>query len=265
MSDADERTIPATPRRRELARRRGVMPTAAQPAWVAAAATAVILLPAWSRATFPAATEMMRGALLAAVADGGGTGPRFDAVIPVSLLLPTAAVVAAAGIVGLSVRLLLDGGGWRLERAAPSFERLDILAGLARIFSARTAAAAATSAAGLTVVTAVALGCVGPLVAALGSPESATDPALLVPPARRLLVAVAAGSAAVAAGQFVLARLRFERHIRMTPQEFADESRSMQAAPRVRMMQHRRATTSPRSGPAAGDSSAGLRAAVEPR
>jgi flagellar biosynthesis protein FlhB len=63
---------------------------------------------------------------------------------------------------------------------------------------------------------------------------------------RRVLVAVAAGSVVLAAGQWIMARLRFERRIRMTPQEYADEARSMQAAPQVRLMQ-RRATTERRS------------------
>jgi uncharacterized protein (DUF2252 family) len=62
MSDAADRTIPATPRRRELARRQGFMPMASLPAWVATVATTLVLLPAWAEATFAAATAMMQQA-----------------------------------------------------------------------------------------------------------------------------------------------------------------------------------------------------------
>jgi flagellar biosynthesis protein FlhB len=48
------------------------------------------------------------------------------------------------------------------------------------------------------------------------------------------------GSAAVAVAHWGLARLRFERRIRMTPQEFAAEAKSMQADPKVRLMQQQR-------------------------
>ena len=47
-------------------------------------------------------------------------------------------------------------------------------------------------------------------------------------------------SAAVAVAQWGLARWRFERRIRMTPQEFADEAKSMQADPKVRLLRQQR-------------------------
>jgi flagellar biosynthesis protein FlhB len=82
---------------------------------------------------------------------------------------------------------------------------------------------------------------------------------------RRALVAVAAGSVVLAAGQWIMARLRFERRIRMTPQEYADEARSMQAAPQVRLMQRRAGATTAHPRPAAVDSAAGLRSAAASR
>ena len=55
MSDAADRTIPATPRRRELARRQGFMPMASLPAWVATVATVLLVAVsvwwAWSQRT----------------------------------------------------------------------------------------------------------------------------------------------------------------------------------------------------------------------
>lgn len=250
MSDAGDRTIPATPRRRELARRQGAMPAASLPAWVAAAATAVLLLPAWSRATFPAATEMMRAGIVAGIA--AGAQPRTESWLRMDLAIPTVALVSASGVVGLAVRLLLDGGGWRLGRAAPSLLRISPLAGLARIFSARTAVDTALNAVGLALMAAAACGSAGGLAAVLASPQSAADPLQLVPPLQRMLVAVTAAAAVLAVCQWGLARLRFERRIRMTPQEFTDEQRSMQAAPQVRLLLRRRPppATPPRSAAA---------------
>ena len=69
MADDSDRVIPATPRRREEARRQGALPTASLPAWVATAGTAVLLLPAWSAATMSAATDLVRHALAAAGSD----------------------------------------------------------------------------------------------------------------------------------------------------------------------------------------------------
>lgn len=263
MGDADDRTIPATPRRRELARRQGGMPLAHQPAWAAAATTTVLLLPSWTRATFPAATDMMRGALAAAVAEGSmapSSTPSSTPSVPLAVLAPTAALVIAAGAVGLAVRLTLDGGGWRPSRAAPSLDRISLIGGLARIFSTRTAVLVGTSAAALAGVTAVAVLSTGPLMAAIGEPAAAADPMLLVAPLRHAIVAVAAATVLLAACQWIMARLRFERRIRMTPQEYADEARSMQAAPQVRLMQRRAA---PR--PAAAESATGLRSAAATR
>jgi flagellar biosynthesis protein FlhB len=137
MSDAADRTIPATPRRREMARRQGVMPMAGLPAWVATVATTLLLLPAWAQATFSAATDMMQQSVCFTAA-GRGAQPLLDLEVPAAVVLPTLALVAVAGAVGLSVRVLLDGPAWRPARLVPSFDRISLLAGLARICSAPT-------------------------------------------------------------------------------------------------------------------------------
>ena len=122
MSDAADRTIPATPRRRESARRLGFMPLSSLPAWVATVATTLLLLPAWAEATFEAATTMMGQALSDAAnypnSDGTVPSPRLDVLLPASLLLPTLAVVGVAAVVALAVRILLDGFTWQPGRLA---------------------------------------------------------------------------------------------------------------------------------------------------
>jgi flagellar biosynthesis protein FlhB len=253
MSDAADRTIPATPRRRELARRQGLAPQAHLPGWVAVLATTVLLLPAWARATLPAAAAMMRRAVVAATA---AAPIEADLLLPVALVMPTVLVVAAAAAAGLAVRFLLDGSGWQLSRAAFRLDRIGIIGGLARIFSVATLRAVAGGAAGLTVLVAVAACAAGPLVALLRDGTAIDEPGRVFAAAHRLLVPLVAAAAAVAATGWLATRARFERRIRMTPQEYADEARGMQADPRVRLMRQGRQPR-PR-GPAAEAVPAGL-------
>jgi len=233
MSDSSDRTIPATPRRRELARRQGMMPMAALPAWVASVATLILLLPAWAQATLPAATSMMRQSL-ATLTDPAA--PRLDLLLPAALLLPTVALVAVAGTVCVTVRFLLDGSAWQLSRAAPSLHRVSPLVGFGRIFSAATLWAVTGHAAGLAVLVTAAGLAAGPVIATLGV-GGMEEPARLFAAAQRSLLPLVVAAAAVAAVTWGVGRLRFERRIRMPPEEYADEARSMQADPKVRLMQ----------------------------
>lgn len=239
MSDAADRTIPATPRRRELARRQGLMPMASLPAWVATVATTLLLLPAWAEATFSAAVQAMRQSARFTAA-GIGSLPRFDDLLPAAVVLPTLALVAVAGSIGLAVRLLLDGAAWRPARIAASFDRISPLAGLARIFSTATLMSLAGHACGLAVLVTAAALASRPLVAVIGTGDAAREPARLFTAAQQAILPLAAAAAVVAASAWALSRLRFERRIRMTPQEYADEARSMQADPKVRLMRQQR-------------------------
>jgi len=248
MSDAADRTIPATPRRRELARRQGFMPLASMPAWVATVATTFLLLPAWAEATFDAATTMLEQAL-SSVGNhtdmrGAAAPLRLDVLLPARLVLPTLAVVGVAAVVGVMVRMLLDGPTWQPGRVAPALGRISLLAGLSRICSLSTLASIVGHACGLALLVMVAGLSARPLVTVLGSGEVAHDPVRMLFAAQRAILPLVAAAAVVAACSWLVARLRFERRIRMTPQEYADESRSMQANPQVRLMrQHGRASS----------------------
>jgi flagellar biosynthesis protein FlhB len=79
-----------------------------------------------------------------------------------------------------------------------------------------------------------------PLVAVISAADGPATGAQAWAAASHTLSALAAAAAAVAVAQWGLARLRFERRIRMTPQEFADEAKSMQADPKVRLLQRQR-------------------------
>jgi flagellar biosynthetic protein FlhB len=238
MSDTAARTLPATPRRREEARRAGMMPTAALPAWAATAATALVLAPAWGRATLPAAAEMLRRVIRGGVAPDAPV-PDLATLVPTAVLLPTVGVVIAAAAAGLAVRFLLDGLTWQPGRAAWDMRRIDPLAGLRRIFSAATLTAALGGALGLAALAGAAWLASGPLVGLLAGAELPGGEVAWAA-AQATFLALAAAAAVVAAGQWAVARLRFERRIRMTPQEFTDEAKSMQADPKVRLLQQQR-------------------------
>jgi flagellar biosynthetic protein FlhB len=239
MSDSSDRVIPATPRRREEARRHGAMPTAALPAWVAGAGTAVLLLPAWAAATMTPAVEMLRAAIAsAAVPAVGGRDAALPPIVPV--VLPTVAVILAAAAAGLGVRLLLDGVTWQPARILPTFRRIDPGAGLARIFSFRTVGEALGNALGFVLLAAAAGAAVGPLVAVSATVRGLAEPAVVAAAAWRSAAWLFAAAAIIAAVRWILARQRFERSIRMTAEEFAAEAKSSQADPKVRLLQRDR-------------------------
>jgi len=238
MADASDRTIPATPRRREAARRAGLSAPADLPAWAASAATALALAPWWARATIPAAADVVREsftATLAAGATGGNAWP-----LPGAVVLPTLVVVAAAVVAGLGVRFACDGFSWQPARAAFDPRRIDPVAGLARVFSRATLSTLLTASAGLAVVVAAAVVAGRPLLAVQATLPEPGELGPLAAMAWRTLAWVVAAAAAVAVGQWILARRRFEQRIRMTPQEFAEEQKEMQADPRVRLLNQRR-------------------------
>ena len=239
MSDDPSRTIPATPRRREAARREGLGAPADLPAWAASAATAILLAPAWARATIPAAAESVREACAAAAASGG-TVANLPWPLPPAVILPTLGVVAAAAAAGLAVRLATDGVAWQPGRAAPDLGRIDPLAGLRRIFSRSTVATIGTAAAGLMVLGVAAFVLARPLLVVQAWPVTGEHVGSLAATGWRALIWLVAAAAAVAAFQWLLARRRFERRIRMTPQELADEVKDLQADPRVRLLQQQR-------------------------
>jgi len=235
MADDSDRVIPATPRRREAARRQGAMPTAALPAWVATAGTATLLLPVWATATLPAAADLVRTAIRTA------GDPRSVDLWPgmVAVSLPTLAVVVAAAAAGLTVRLLLDGFSWQPARIAPSLRRIDPFAGLTRIFSWRTATAALGGGLGLAVMAVAAWLTLGPLVGPGSQVGIGAEPRVAAAAWRSAAGLFAAG-AVVAIARWLAARRRFEQRIRMTPEEFAEEAKSAQADPKVRMLQQQR-------------------------
>jgi flagellar biosynthetic protein FlhB/type III secretion protein U len=240
MSDAAERSIPATPRRRAAAREDGAAPNAAIPAFVALVAAAVLLLPGWAQTALPAAGGFMRESLAAAFATPHDGGVDHRLLFPAQVLLPTAALVVATAGAGLCARFFLDGSAWRLARAAPRWRRIDPFSGVARVFSLATCRAIVWNGLCLAVLVATAAFATGPLVSVLQAPGPLLDAAPAIAALRGLLLPVLLAAAAVAAAQWGVARLAFERRLRMTPDEFKEEMRSMEADTKIKFDRRRK-------------------------
>ncbi|MEI6241318.1 MAG: EscU/YscU/HrcU family type III secretion system export apparatus switch protein [Planctomycetia bacterium] len=235
MSDDADRSLPATPRRREAARDQGAAPNAALPAFVAMVAAAVLLLPGWSRTAVPAAGTFMRESLAAAFTRHGHDAIDASKLVPAQVLLPTAALVLATAGAGLCIRFLFDGSAWRLSRAAPRWRRIDPLAGIARVLSVATLRAVLWNGACLAVIVCAAAFAAGPLVGLLQSSAPVIEAERPLTAIRAVLLPVLLAAAAVAAAQWGLARLAFERRLRMTPEEYKEEMRGLEADPRIKL------------------------------
>ncbi|MDB4556949.1 EscU/YscU/HrcU family type III secretion system export apparatus switch protein [bacterium] len=231
MSESQDRTLPATPRRREDARNRGLAPNGAVLAWPAMAAVVLVAMPVWCRTT--------ASATVAAIENIHMTGKGGSSYILLPIVFPTVVVVILALGVLLLVRTIFDGAAWRLDRLAFRFERIDPKVGLQRIVSTVTAVRAVSSFIGLAILASAAWLLVGPLVVVLG--DFLAHPyadegqgSELLSPAVNYLWGILLIAGVVAAADWWLQRFRFERKIRMTPSELREELRGLRSDPKVR-------------------------------
>jgi flagellar biosynthesis protein FlhB len=269
MSDSTaERSLPPTPRRREAARRAGLLPTAAWPAWGASCLVTILLLPRWLEATGRAGAGFLQDALPAAVRSAHA-GRGADTIAPwgaaALVVWPTVTLVVAALTAAMVVRVACDGLHWQPGRAAFDLRRLDPWSGLTRIFSTATLTTILGGALGLGVVAAVVAWAGRSLLHVWDTGALATPQGSLAV-ARGILVPVAVVAASVALADWALARRRAERRLWMTPEEFAAEQRSLEAGRRVRFDQPRHRGVSargraaaPLDEPATGGQTAGAR------
>ncbi len=237
MSESQDRTLPATPRRREDARNRGLAPNGAVLGWPAMAAVVLFAMPVWFRTTSLAT--------VAAIENIQMTGNEGSSYVLLPIVFPTVVVVTLALGVLLLVRTFFDGAAWRLDRLAFRFERIDPKIGLQRIISKLTAVRAANSFIGLAILASAAWLLAGPLVVALGdfSAHSGAGAGAgagggqgseLLFPAVNYLWGILMVTGVVAATDWWLQRFRFEKKIRMTPSELREELRGLRSDPKVR-------------------------------
>lgn len=256
MSGTSDRTIPATPRRRRMAERAGMIPVAGPPAWGVTVIVALLLLPSWWTATVAAAAAGLRSAL-----DLRAPPALGHLVAPV---MPGVVLVLVSASAGLAVRMLVDGARFHPSRALPDVGRVSVLAGLRRILSPATVGSAIAGAAGMAVALAVAwrgmCGVVGgspAVVAPLDTPPSEVVALVAdtIPVTLRALLPAAIAAALVVTAQWVQRRHGAERRLRMTPEELRDELRDASGSPAVAWT--RPGAQRPATAPVQAHSSAG--------
>lgn len=234
-----ERTEPATPKRREEARRKGQVAKSREiPGAVAILAGALFFWVAGGRMLGDAG-GMMRGAF-AGVVRGDLSVPGFTALLlssaadGIRLMTPLLAVML---LVGVAANVLQTGPVGSLNPLLPKLSKISPAAGLKRIFSAVTLMelfkSVVKTVAICASVWAVLKGETGRLPALAGA-----DPAGLLPYLGRISfkVAVTAGLVllVMAAVDFAFQRFEHEKRLRMTRQEVKREFKETEGDPMVR-------------------------------
>ena len=96
MSESQDRTLPATPRRRESARNKGLAPNATALGWPAMAAVVLAVMPVWYRTTASATVSAIENIQMT------GKGGSSYELLPI--IFPTVVVVMLALGVLIMVR-----------------------------------------------------------------------------------------------------------------------------------------------------------------
>lgn len=133
---SSERTLPATPRRREQAHRLGLLPVSDTVAWIAAASVLTASLPIWLRSvgeTLSSHLAQLPQEMARLQLRPGPQAARFAW----QLIWPTAVLTTLVAATQLGIRLLLDRPRLNFGRLS-SVERMHPLNGLRRIASRET-------------------------------------------------------------------------------------------------------------------------------
>lgn len=240
----DERTEPATPRRRREARERGHVARSADLAAAAVLLAGVAALALFGRPLAGGLFDLTRdalGGLAAAGEDRGALAASLRAAVGAgaAAALPVAAALALAAA---AAHLAQVGFLFAWPAVAPDATRLDPAAGLARIFSGRALARGAAALAKLAAVAAVAgltLWSERERWAEFGA-RPAEELARVWAGAAAVL-ALRTGLALLALGlaDYAVARWLYERELRMSRAERREEQRRHEGDPQVK--QRRRA------------------------
>ena len=224
-----DRSLPPTPRRREAARRAGMIPGAAAPAWGASCLVTVLLLPRWLEGTLAAGADLFRDILPAALR-GEPLLPYAAAVVV--LARPTILLALAASAAGIAVQIAWDGLVWEPARVSFQVGRLAPWARLAQIASTDTLRQVLTTTVVLVALAGAAVWSLRTLLVGLAGDGASAAGGLEAAWQAAVAVTVAAALAAVVG--FVFARRRAEARLWMTPEELAAEQRTLEAGKRVR-------------------------------
>jgi flagellar biosynthetic protein FlhB len=235
----EERTEPATPRKREESRRRGHVARSVDLSSAAVLLAAVLALEAFGGFFARGVAGAVAGVLgnLAGIdGDRENLLMHFGAAFAgagLGLLPLVAAVVAAALAVGLAQTGFL----FTTAPIAPNLERLDPVAGLGRIFSLRGAARLASGLLKVAVVgTVVALTLWSERIGLLELGRRPFEEVVGAGTALMLRLALRGALALLVLGllEYGYQRWQYERDLRMSKQELREEMKRYEGDPRIR-------------------------------
>lgn len=230
-----DRTLPATPRRREQAHRRGLIPTCDGLAWLASIVVLAACLPMWLRNVGAAFADMLAQLPHELAAPQSPLGP-FFAQWSWQLAWPTLLLLLITTATGLSVRLLVDRPKLVLGRLA-ALERLNPWQGFRRLTSPETARQLLVGVVATLLLAAslqwASADIVQHLQTAALDPRDDGRASLWL--AWRSLWGVVTAAGVIAMIQQLLRWHASERRLRMTAEELRDEQRLVEANARVRL------------------------------
>ncbi|MFZ4689127.1 MAG: EscU/YscU/HrcU family type III secretion system export apparatus switch protein [Polymorphobacter sp.] len=230
MSDA-EKTLPATPRRREEARKQGNVWQPRELGAAAAVGVAALLAAAGGPLLWTALADFLKGALGAGAQDHGIALAEFAGRVPVALPVAFAAAVAvvSAGL-GIAASRHVT-----LASLAPKFARVNPVSGLQRIFSMTGLAGAFTAVLKLAAVAGVAGVVVLPLLPRLANiGDDGGALAIIGGAVVRLLGAAALMLLVIAAIDGAISFTLRERKLMMSLDEVKREARQNDGSPEMK-------------------------------
>ena len=234
MSDAENRTLPASQKRLQRAREEGQAPHSRDAAMLAGLGAATLTLCVMA----PGQAGRLGARLVPLLADAHLADPREAlAAACRAVLLTVAPAAVAAALATVAATLLQTGFLVHLQAAMPDLARLSPARGLRRVFGASSLVEAGKSLLKLALVA----GLLWATLAGLAPELPATlgwNAAHLLDGSFRAMLGVMfgllSGQVAIAAFDILAGRLKHARGLRMSRQDQRDEHRESEGDPRVK-------------------------------
>lgn len=233
MSDNEDRTLPATERRRQQARDEGQAPLSREIVSVSGLGVMTLLL-AMLAPSLVDSLEHRLATMLANPASDPGTALREVAFAILQAVLP----IAGAVVLASSAAVLLQ-TGWMIHTEAlmPDLARLDPRRGLKRVFGISNTVEAAKSLAKICVIGWAVWHVLSGALVTTSETIAMTVPAMLDRLTRdtlHVLLTVLACQSAIALFDAGWTRFRFSRQLRMSLEEVKREHKEMDGDPRLK-------------------------------
>jgi flagellar biosynthetic protein FlhB len=239
MADpTSDKSQPATPHRRQEARRQGHVARSADlaSAGILLAGLAILLLIGQNlvRFFFALAQQQLGGDAWLEADRGFLLAHSYAVLVELGkVAAPILALLLAAGVL---VHILQTGFLWLPEKLAPDFDRINPLSGFSRMFSLATAIRLAMGLVKMFVVSLVAGWTLyerrGEILNAAGF-DLAQLASFVVDVLIWTTVKIGLALLALAAADYLYQRFRHERDLAMTPQEVREETKSLQGDPQL--------------------------------